>query len=101
METHECQLIQSGNITSSYQGKPTSHTQYKSGETISIICIKSAKSDDAQVPEWLWDKEVLKVAEFSMSPGYKLIVMRGIQALRRVLLRYWKKKNHFELCQVV
>ena len=59
METHEYQLRQSEDIISESQGKPKSHTQCKSGETISTICIKAAKSDDAQVPKWLWDKEVL------------------------------------------
>ena len=34
---------------------------------------------------------MLKAAKFTMSPGCKNIVMKGIQALRRILLRYWKK----------
>ena len=55
METYECQLGQSEDITSKYQDKPTRHTQYKSGDTSSTICIKASKSDYAQVPEWLRD----------------------------------------------
>ena len=43
METHEYQLRQSEDIISESQGKPKSHTQCKSGETISTICDKVAK----------------------------------------------------------
>jgi hypothetical protein len=53
---------------------------------------KAVKSDNAEVPCYLWDERVLMGVDTKEIPEEE--VQGVLTTLRRLMLRYWKNKVH-------
>jgi hypothetical protein len=60
--------------------------------------VKAVKSDNAKSPMYLWDERILLSMEVTEIPD-KEKVTGALTTLRRLVLRYWKKKVHRNFCK--
>ena len=56
------------------------------------VTAKAAKSDDAGVPVWLWDQEVLMIFPKDLKKEERRTLIRSFNHIREVMLGYWKRK---------
>jgi hypothetical protein len=56
------------------------------------LSAKAVKLDDAEIPMYLWDEQILLSMDTMVVP--KKEVTEALTTLRRLMLRYWKNKVH-------
>ena len=59
----------------------------------------AVKADDAEVPVWLWNKQVLRPWAGKFCSYCESVVVKGLDAMRKVLFTYWLNTKKF--CQLV
>ena len=56
------------------------------------VTAKASKSDDAGVPYWLWDQEVLSIYPDNISDRKRAAILKSFNHTREAMLRHWRWK---------